>query len=152
MEDFPQKFENTPLNLDEEIKLEGELSMQLLFADTAADASEIMEEIAEIAENSPNGRTLAKIEDCINTLNLNCSGGNISDIILNSISTRLLPIFYSNIIEGNEQISLEDIERLAKNLDPIMGNTSINTVGKVQIAKNVFKLFTILNGNPKRER
>ncbi len=152
MEDFPQKFENGPLSLEEEMSLESNLSMQLLFAETTADADEIMKEIAEVAEYSQNGRTLPKIEDCVNTLKLNCSGGNISDVILNSISTRLFPIFHKNIIKGDERVILEDIERLAKNLDPVIGNPNINSVGKVQIAKDVFKLFRILNGTSKRER
>lgn len=152
MEDFYEKFEELSLSLDQEKEKERNLSMQLLFAETAGEADDIITEIAELAESSENGRTFLKIEDCINTLKLNCSGAHISDVILNGVSNKLFPIFFKNLLDDKEHISLENIENLTKSLDPIMANKNIHNIAKVQIAKNVFNLFRVLNGEPRREK
>ncbi len=119
MENFENNNDHKKVNLspEEEFKLEKDIKVNLIEAESALKAREEMEKLVSLERNSKNGRAISKIQDCMDILNLNCSGANIGNEIASSLAIDLYPELYRNIALKRENVEFKDLKKMAISLE-----------------------------------
>jgi hypothetical protein len=144
MNNTENPFESVGLSLEQEIEKEKQFATQLILADNANEANHIMEDYKVFVENSVHGRTPEMILTCLECADYN--GANIDNTIVIATVQDLFPILYRNIGLEKEQVTIEQLQKLAKNVDKKMNNEYLHNISKIELAKALFKLCALVNG------
>ena len=145
MDETEGLFKDVGLSLEREIKIEQGFASLLTFADNFEEANHIMEDYKVFVENSVHGRTPAMIITCLDSVDYNCSGANIDNTIVTAAVQDLFPILYKKIGLGKEQVTMKQIQELAKSVNRKMNNEYLHDESKIELAKALFKLCALIN-------
>jgi hypothetical protein len=143
-------FENIGLSLKQEEEKEKEYCAQLTFANSPEEANRVIEDYKDLAENSLHGRTSEMINNCLDTVDYRCSGGNIGNTIVIGAIKDLFPVLYKNIGLEKEIVSVKQLQDLTQCVNRKMYNESLHDISKIELAKSLFKLCALINGKAEK--